>query len=455
MPARLRVSSSVMLPMTVRLIIRYCEKGDRMAKRPTILSILILLLLNACISEELVDPTPIFHKTSTVTPGYQETKELPTQTQLIPTVTKQPVTAELVLTRTPEVEGLVPEYKSESWTIYLVSVEGIVLPYAPGHEGFGIREIEEDGDGVLWMGTKHGLVRFDGQNWELLASETEVTGANHVVLGDDGSIWFSLNDGVFRYINGNVYLMYKLADGEYLDWLNKNPDGDIWISTRLSSERAGSFQFYDGEKWESLKFEEELPFEIISNLIFDSAGRLYIWGLFSSNIDSGLAYYEDGEWVVFDSRDQYPSPERIGFYDHYVPLVIDEQDHSWFFMDGEGLFEFYDDKIHLRALPVKENVHPYGPNDMVIDNNGVFWLGAFSSPGAFLTKYVPGTDYIQSIDGSDEFYYRSSDDEWWPPPRYVEDNIIPFSNVYTLFADSRNRLWIDTYSGIFVFDLNQ
>jgi ligand-binding sensor domain-containing protein len=391
-------------------------------------------------------------ETSSTTPTNTKFKNMATQTPLIPWSLEQSFPAELLLTRTPEVEGLLPGYNPEAWTIYIVSVDGIELPYAPGHGGFRIMDIEEDESGVFWMGTTHGLVRFDGQHWELLSSETKVIGLVHVVVADDGSIWFTMSGGVYRYADGRVSAMYELSEGEILGWLEKTPAGNIWMST-WSYPNGDILLSYNSGKWEPLTFENESPFRSIANLVFDSEGRLYIWGLHSPNIDSCLAYYQDGEWVVFDQRELYGSVESIGFYDEYVQLVADEQDHIWFYMQGQGLFELYDDQIQLRALPLEDYLKVYNPGPIVFDNEEVLWLGALSL-GAYLTKHVPGIDHFQSIDGSDEFFVHSGGSDEEPLSRYRAENIIPFKDVSSLFVDSRNRLWIGTSSGVFIFDLN-
>jgi len=90
---------------------------------------------------------------------------------------------------------------------------------------------------------------------------------------------------------------------------------------------------------------------------------------------------------------------------------------------------------------------------MVIDRNGVLWLRDMSL-GAYLAKYVPGTDDLQSIDGSSEFLIFSSDPDEAPLSRYQAENILPFTDTYSLFVDSTNKFWISTSSGIYVFDLN-
>jgi len=262
----------------------------------------------------------------------------------------------------------------------------------------------------------------------------------------------TLSDGIYKYIDEDVFLMYELADNQTVASMDISPSGDIWVA--IWSYRANEILVHSNHHWETLSMETGLPFESISDLVFDSEGRIYIWGMTGPPyISSGFAYYEEDEWVVFDKSEQYGITESNGFYVSSRPLVVDEQDHVWFFIRGQGLYEFYDDQFFLRAPDFNDVYSDYYPGPMVFDNNGVLWLGDFSL-GANLTKFLPVTDLFQSIDGSYDFYIYSSDPEELPSSRYKVENIIPFGNVYSLFVDSGNTLWIGTRAGIFAFDLN-
>jgi len=422
-----------------------------MKMKSQILFILYWLVLASCSDKNLAYSTFEVMESSSPTPTYPEYQDLPTQTPMTPKRIEQTISAEISLTRTPEAEGLVPGYKPEAWAIYLITVPGMDLPYASGHGLFVVHEIEEDEIGVFWMGTSHGLVRFDGMDWSLVATETQVIGGSDVEIADDGSVWFTLSDGIYKYIDENVFLMYELADNQTVSAMDISPSGDIWVA--IWSYMANEILVHSNHHWETLSVENGLPFESISDLVFDSEGRIYIWGMTGPPyISSGFAYYEEDEWVVFDKSEHYGIMESNGFYVSSRPLVVDEQDHVWFFLQGQGLYEFYDDQFYLRA-PVYDDVYGYyDPGPMVFDHNGVLWLGDFSL-GSYLTKYVPSTDRFQSIDGSYEFYIYSSDPEELPSSRYIVEHIIPFGDVYSLFVDSGNILWIGTRSGIFTFDL--
>ncbi len=65
------------------------------------------------------------------------------------TITPDLSKIELLLTRTPELENLIPNYKPGAWTVYVVSVAGIELPSAPYYRFFHFEDMEEDENGVF------------------------------------------------------------------------------------------------------------------------------------------------------------------------------------------------------------------------------------------------------------------------------------------------------------------
>ena len=91
-----------------------------------------------------------------------------------------------------------PQYALSSWT------EGDGLP------ANAIRALTQDGDGYLWLGTRAGLVRFDGVRfvvWEhdsnAVQTENDITA---VYAARDGSLWIGYGGagGMSRLKNGRV-----------------------------------------------------------------------------------------------------------------------------------------------------------------------------------------------------------------------------------------------------------
>ena len=72
---------------------------------------------------------------------------------------------------------------------------------ADGLPNPAVRALAETPDGLLWVGTRSGLARFDGRSFELLAHDS----INHLLVDRDGVLWAGTEGGgVLRYEEGRI-----------------------------------------------------------------------------------------------------------------------------------------------------------------------------------------------------------------------------------------------------------
>ena len=226
-------------------------------------------LLTACasiteqISTAVVVQSPVI--TNTVQANLTETPILTTTPTSTATAVVSPTpTTDVALLATQEAV-LIPGYKPQAWTIYSISEIGLNPPVNKFPD-LEIYDIAEDQNGVMWFATTYGLVRFDGQKWQLIEKEKEerLTKTAYVEISSDGAIWFTLYDGIYRLEDGTIQLMLDFNELNInlesvwdMSGLEIGADNTIWV------QLMGTYWHFDEDKWFNVELKrDELPFAI-------------------------------------------------------------------------------------------------------------------------------------------------------------------------------------------------
>ena len=127
---------------------------------------------------------------------------------------------------------------------------------APGLGDRFIRSLAAAPDGSLWIGTMSGLVRYKDGKFESYRHETETRmDIYDLCVSTDGTVWFSSDRGLRRLQNG-VLRNYTTADGLPTDGVTgvaSGLDGELWVATLngLVNFKGGQFTTYS--KWDGVQ----------------------------------------------------------------------------------------------------------------------------------------------------------------------------------------------------------
>ncbi len=151
-------------------------------------------------------------------------------------------------------------------------------------------------DEAIWFGSGgDGLYKFDGANWQRYSTEDGL-GDNHVgpvLVETDGSLWVGTAGGGASHFDGEVWRTYATdyqSDqgiiGNFIYSIYQAPDGSIWFGTEYGLSR-----FYQGN-WSSYKAEADIPYRVVSAIISDSDGTIWIGNYWD---DEGAILRLDGK----------------------------------------------------------------------------------------------------------------------------------------------------------------
>lgn len=234
-------------------------------------------------------------------------------------------------------------------------------------------------DGFLWLGTGHGLYRFDGVGFERFSSpdgrDLRSDNITAMTALPSGEIWVGFYlGGVTRLKDGRL-TDYTEADGMPGGMVLRfahDADGVLWVSTHNGLGR------FDGERWQVVGEDWGYPFQRADGLFLDRRGHLWV---------------ATGSTVMFlrpGARRFEPTGEPTG---PYGLLAEDRQGRMWLSDDVHGTRPLPDyprqgaaaEGMRARVTPATDFTHAKA---LLFDREGRLW-GTDGSRGGLFRMVAP------------------------------------------------------------------
>jgi ligand-binding sensor domain-containing protein/serine phosphatase RsbU (regulator of sigma subunit) len=284
-----------------------------------------------------------------------------------------------------------------------------------GLPGSYLNVIEQDKDGMLWVGVDTGLYRYDGFSFHhMLFNDTLPRGNSSALYCDmTGTMWVGMSDGsLFTWKAGQTMKRIPLPETDKINRITQGPDSKVWIVTQTSgiyvAEPGG------GERFTRIMIPEEMT---LFDIAFTGGGKFL-----AATQDNLHLCSVEGENAISDLT--FPDLEYT-----WIQTLLRMDDDTWFAGTGDkGLWMIRRAGGTMTATAA---------GDTTFMNMNIPALAA--GPGRSLI--------IATLEaGAMKASFSSDFSEMKITSVYDVSSGLPENNVRTLFRDREGNLWIGLFS---------
>lgn len=276
------------------------------------------------------------------------------------------------------IQGLPPDLKFRHYTP------------ANGLSQRSVQAILQDSKGYLWLGTRDGLNKFDGNEFTVYRHNAD----------DPKSL-----------SNNNIYYLYE------------DSQGNIWVGTQNGLNR------YDTHKDNFVQYKQtENPHSITNNIV---------WGMIQ--IDENLLWIatDNGISQINITTDEIKRIHKLGdrpnsLSDNKIRSFLKTPSGNIWICNTSYIDVYSPTEKTFRSIdyPKKENQHTHINNrpTLYTDQNNTIWLGYEQG----LAVYNPQTDRFIDF--------------------YLQEKKAIHSPIRSICEDHSGNLWIGTYAGLYILN---
>jgi signal transduction histidine kinase/ligand-binding sensor domain-containing protein/ActR/RegA family two-component response regulator len=268
-----------------------------------------------------------------------------------------------------------------------------------------VQAVLQTRDGYVWLGTEEGLVRFDGERFEVFTrtNTPELPGLDVKSLFEapDGSLWIGMVGGLARLKDGR-FTAFTAADGLPHDWISV-VSGDRAGNVLLGTFGGGLVRFKNGVST-AFNSSNGLPDNFVWGVTETRDGSIWI------GTNGGLTKMNGDRLVTYTTRDGLP--------DNRIKALWEDHEGSLWIGTAKGLVrrrgEMFD------TYTTRDGLSDNTVTAIYEDAEGSLWIGTNGGVGR---RTARGFDWFAAKDG-------------------LNDN-----SVASLTGDREGNLWIGMNGG--------
>lgn len=339
-------------------------------------------------------------------------------------------------------QGKLLKYSDNDWKVYKISDHGI--------RG-DINALAPDMQDNVWLGTKSGLVKFDGANWSIFDTSNSKLPDNEIrslVTDNCGSLWIATRKGLVKYDGKDWQVFNKSNSGLPSDEVNdviSDHQGRLWLTTW-----GGYLVKYDGQNFSSFTRDNYgLPSDNIYSLAVDAQDNLWI-GMWMK-----VVKFDGTTWTSFDQ----PYGEPLRSSDAVYAITQDAFGNIW--AGGWNYLRRYDGKNWTGYKMSNSGLNDNRVYFLKIDSQENKWIGCYKDVikfnGSNWTNYSPSGKFFNTAAfdksgnkwfGADNGLWKYDDKEW----TQLYDPAVKNTVINSIAVDSLNNKWFATGSGLVKHD---
>lgn len=283
-----------------------------------------------------------------------------------------------------------------------------------------IHEITEDKHGFIWLGSHHGLFRYNTEKVEKFVHDTERPNSipsnyiTSIAMDRNKQLWFASDNGIFNYNSHkanfecpNFYNTKNVPLHKNTTQLIANPIGGLWAISNnlLTCIDTDSFTY---------QTITPHPEDDLSTFIYlDDTKRLWLKSS-KGKIYCSVSPYS--EFSYFGEATNQP-----------VQTMLYAQNKLWIGYETNGA-ECYSNDGKLVAKYGKEtdiltNIKSDRVRKIIEDQNGNIWFGTYNG--------------LSILHRNEQITFHNTNNTLG----------LKHSSIYDIFIDSKKGIWIGTWSG--------
>ena len=252
-----------------------------------------------------------------------------------------------------------------------------------GFNGYAVRGIAEDKNGIIWVGSDLGLtkVTLDPSNPRATPSFTNYN-SNDGLIGNNtwslyidskDHIWVGTLEGVSVF-DGQTFTPFKLPETpkdplrgvsstKVIHSIMEDSKGKMWFASN-----SGAF-IYDGTTLSNLSKKDGLADTNVNDLLEDNDGSIWF-----ATHHKGLSRYDGNSFINYTENGTLDGIEIWS-------LFKDSKGHIWFPVENVGVYRY--DGEDFKLYTETNGLNSLAIQTIYEDANGVIWLGGYKGLSRF------------------------------------------------------------------------